>query len=709
MGQTTPGLIDKRNVDIDFPVTRGQAKAFLKKLPITEVEETPFYPVRMVELSCFALGVADLIDTDKGVQKYRNYEDVVGGFKGSAQLWKDWCDWCARHRMNYITNWPYGTGTNWWEMAVEPATAGMSVYSKEYITKAAKVRENLFKYAQSRGVKPLMMNYVAGAPNQSIKTNRPDLLGKKAMKQYPRPFCLSSPAVKEAHVAQIRAIMRTYPNLAGLHLRWVGESYPCDCEKCRGRTKELLADLLLEIIDAAREERKGTHFLLSGMALWGGEDFLKRLPEDAILQVKWGCDWEPTSNLKFPLEAIAKCPRFLIISQNMPTEEQQPIGGVLYKLQQTGMRRYVQAAKRIPNMAGWSIVLGEKDHQWITETNFIAVARLNWDPLRTDVEALIKNYIVTHYGKAAVEPVYQALDISQDVWNEYHVDFDGVVPFYVCSRLHSMFGLQRVKSLSPAELEKGLSAVSEHAQRMKHAVDLLRQVEATIKPQGRESFRDLLMQEQIFANLLASRKLLAEAFLAQKSRRLDDMAEGLRKVQSMDKRILELSLAKPNMADDFEMSGMTQPTHMVTYINKELKEIDGVLAPENMEFLRHSRQIYGQPQRLLIAGDVGTEKYMSLVIPSDLDSRIRSARFYFTVENAGGEKPGEEAEVAMLGVNFKVPPSGDGPHVYSFDVDPLSLTTEKVINVTFKLVGSAGDLRGYTAKDGRLVLELQKE
>jgi hypothetical protein len=96
MGQTTPGLIDKRNVDIDFPVTRGQAKAFLKKLPITEVEETPFYPVRMVELSCFALGVADLIDTDKGVQKYRNYEDVVGGFKGSAQLWKDWCDWCAK-------------------------------------------------------------------------------------------------------------------------------------------------------------------------------------------------------------------------------------------------------------------------------------------------------------------------------------------------------------------------------------------------------------------------------------------------------------------------------------------------------------------------------------------------------------------------------------------------------------------------------------
>ena len=54
----------------------------------------------------------------------------------------------------------------------------MSKYPEKEILKAAEVREELFKYAKSRGVKPYLMNYLTGSATPTIAKNFPEIIGE---------------------------------------------------------------------------------------------------------------------------------------------------------------------------------------------------------------------------------------------------------------------------------------------------------------------------------------------------------------------------------------------------------------------------------------------------------------------------------------------------------------------------------------------------
>ena len=147
-------------------------------MPKEQFESKPFYPIRFFHLNNYAMGVSDLIDSQVLLDKNNFHSGVDRGFDDAENTWKKWCDWLSRHKINRVSNWAYSAGTNWWDLAVDPATKGMSKYPQEEILKAAEVREELFKYAQSRGVKPYLMNYLTGSATPTIEKNYPEIIGE---------------------------------------------------------------------------------------------------------------------------------------------------------------------------------------------------------------------------------------------------------------------------------------------------------------------------------------------------------------------------------------------------------------------------------------------------------------------------------------------------------------------------------------------------
>ncbi len=255
IAKTTSGIQDPYHADIDFPVYAGHSREFLQNLPEDKFESTPFYPIRLFLLNNYAMGVSDLIDSELILEKYNFYSGVDGGFTDAIDTWKKWCDWGSRHRINRVSNWPYSAGTNWWDLALDDATKGMSKYPEKEILQAAQVREEMFKYAKSRGIKPFLMNYLTGSATPTIQKNRPDLIGELDSEDRHHTgaisFCHADDRLKNVFTAQIRAILRTYPSLGGVHIRWWGESFPCQCDNCNGRQGELQRKLTIEIIEAA--------------------------------------------------------------------------------------------------------------------------------------------------------------------------------------------------------------------------------------------------------------------------------------------------------------------------------------------------------------------------------------------------------------------------------------------------------------------------
>lgn len=589
MAQTTPELVNKQDVDIDFPVKAGQAAKFFNNMPKTKIEDKPYYPIRGMELSNLALGVADLIDTSKGVQKYNDQSQIKGGFMESADVWRNWCDWMARHRMNFISNWPYSAGTNWWDLANDPMTQGSSIYNADEIDRAAKIREGLFKYARTRGLVPYLMNYVPGAASPAMCEAYPDVIGERTLQEHPVPYKLVGSKAIDMFREQIHAIMRTYPSLGGLHLRWWGESF-----LSKGEGRQQLQDLALAIMEAGKEARPDAKFIMSGYFRNGGtKEFAAKMPDGGIVQSKWGVqvhntrrykgiggDWEPVPDPSVPFDKIREIPKPFLISQCLPSEEYHSIGGVQYRSLDKGIKKYYQAASEMPNLKGFSTLVAEKDHEWITETNYIAMSHLNWSPGKTDVDSLIRNYLVANYGPKASEPAFKAMDLTQDVFEVWVLDFGGIAPYVDCARIYGMFGIQRVQSLNPTLLRERLAVVTEQANKMAEAYRLVKQAEPDVCAEGKESYKDFLIQTKFYADFIESRRLMIDAFNDKAANNFDSMAKKLRQLKEMDRQLLELAMSKPNISDDFEMEGVKTSVNMPGPVNDEIRQIDTIITPD---------------------------------------------------------------------------------------------------------------------------------
>jgi hypothetical protein len=700
MGQTTEDLLNERFIDIDWPVKKGQAAEFIHNMPDYGFTDRPFYSERGFELTNLALGVADLIDIDKTPEKYNPYSGIEGGFDKTIETWKRWCDWAARHRANFITNWPYSSGTNWWELANEPATEGMSIYTPEEIEKAAEVREELLDYAHSRGLRPYLMNYVPGAPTPTIREKHPDIIGERIKPHYPLPFSLSKPKTTELFTKQVAAIFERYPNLGGLHLRWWGESFLSDADK------PILAELTLAMMQAAKQVNPDAAFIMSGFRHSGGRpELAQRFPAGVTLQAKWGYDWEPVPDPLIPMDQICNFGRPLMISQNLPGEEYHSIGGVQYRSLERGIKKYAFADDQVPNLAGFATVAAELDHEWITVVNYITMARLNWDPKRTNVDELIKNHLAVHYGPKAAEPIFMALELTQDEMERFMWGFAGICPYVIHYRSHNMFGLQRIQDQPINEIRKGRDQVAHHAGQLNEALRKLQMADNFVKLSGKESFRDLLLQTKWFADFMWSRQLLAEAFIALHERDFDTAVAKLEEVKRISRGLEQLGMGKPNISDDFEFEGMTRPRHLKQFVDQEVKQIDELISPENIRKLEQSRVIHGQPETIAVRGQVGSRFPVSFAIPAELDD-LKSAKLVLTVSDLDGNAPGDEAAVVINNAERQLAPTGDGQtKEYTFEIETGKLKAGDSFEIEYILSGKPGGTAGYNVRDSRLELQ----
>lgn len=562
IAKTTAGVKDPANVDIDFTVIPGQAQNLLLNLPEDQFESQPFYPTRFFHLNNYAMGVSDLIDSEVLLHKNNYYSGIDRGFDDAKNTWKVWCDWLSRHKINSISNWPYSAGTNWWDLAVDPATKGMSKYPEKEILKGAEVREELFKYARSRGVKPYLMNYLTGSATPTIAKNYPEIIGELDYDNTDHigaiSYCHADEGLKKMFTSQIKAILRTYPSLAGIHIRWWGESFPCQCSNCNGRQGELQRKLTLEIIEAAVEERPDIEFLLSGrLFLHGTPEFWNALPKNVVIQTKWGIDWEPTADPNLDFKEVVQTKHPLLISQALPGEEVTPFGSVQYLPYRDGLLKYAEAANEVPNVKGFSVAVAEKDFDWITETNFMTAAKLNWAPFDVCIEKYIGNYLRTTYGNGS-EDIYKALELTQKAWEEFSVDFDGVAIYVDWMQIAWMHGIDSVANADPKKLQQNIKRIEKHSQMLTQSLFILERARNKVNPNSLIAFDDMIIMTKAFAEFFTSRQLLAEAFNHRNMKEFEKMRNKLKMVNESTERLIILTQSKPNYTGYFEMEGMTQ-------------------------------------------------------------------------------------------------------------------------------------------------------
>jgi len=411
-------------------------------------------------------------------------------------------------------------------------------------------------------LKPYLMNYLTGSATPTIAKNHPEIIGELDEDNTDHigaiSYCHADDGLRKMFTTQIKAIVHTYPSLAGIHIRWWGESFPCQCSNCKGRQGELQRKLTLEIIDAAVEERPDIEFILSGrLFLHGTPEFWDALPKNVVVQAKWGINWEPSSDPNLDFKEIVQTKHSLLISEALPGEEAQPFGSVQYLPYRDGLLKYAKAAHEVPNVKGFSVAVADKDFGWITETNLMTATKLNWAPFEVNVEKYIGNYLRTTYGDGS-EDIYKALELTQKAWEEFSVDFDGVAIYVTWMQIAWMHGIDSVANADPKKLQQNIKRIEKHSQMLTQSLFILERARNKVNPNSLVAFDDMIIMTKSFAEFFTSRQLLAEAFNHRNMKEFEKMRNKLKMVNESTERLIILAQSKPNYTGYFEMEGMTQ-------------------------------------------------------------------------------------------------------------------------------------------------------
>jgi hypothetical protein len=173
---------------------------------------------------------------------------------------------------------------------------------------------------------------------------------------------------------------------------------------------------------------------------------------------------------------------------------------------------------------------------------------------------------------------------------------------------------------------------------------------------------------------------MAQAFLHKKAGDVDAMAVELRRLRHSDDRLIELPSSKPNISDDFEMEGMAIAVNLLAACRGEIEEIDRLLDPANLERVRRTREMFGQPRLLEVRGEAGATFTVRFALP-ELRGDLKEARLTSAARDIDGEHVGEEATVSFLGREIGLAPTGDGlSSDFSFDLDPSAVGLGPVLS-----------------------------
>ena len=352
-------------------------------------------------------------------------------------------DWLARHRINMSGGEGVWTGTG-----IEDGLGTAFKYVKTPAFEALQdepiaqrqnriaTLQNRFNALKRRGIDAYLFMYVTGEPTEALIQQRPDVLGPTVLygasrnEVSYRPFCWSKPEFHTLTKELVQAIVRTYPALAGFHLRsWGHETRACNCPDCGDRTEQgqaKLWEVYFTIIDAAQQIRPDFKFYISGYDSSWLKDadgaYAQQLPKGTIFSRKWGADGEPIVDAGVPIPQIRALGeighRFIVLSHEV--EEVMPFWMLESDL-------FVQGVRNLANNPG-VIGLGGFTVQGATQglgyLDRLVSARLNWD-IELDYFQLLLNELIARYGTEAAPQILNALRVNG--WNmaSYFLDYAG--------------------------------------------------------------------------------------------------------------------------------------------------------------------------------------------------------------------------------------------------------------------------------------------
>lgn len=455
-------------------------------------------------------------------------------------------DWLARHRVNMsgAEGGLIGTGIEdgfgaAFKYVDTPAFESLQDESRAQRLERIETLQHRFNALKQRGIDAYLFMYVTGEPTEALIRERPDVLGPAVLygssrnEVSYRPFCWTKPEFHVLARQLIQEIVRTYPALAGFHLRsWGHETRGCDCPECGDRTTEQgqaqLWQVYFTIISAAREVRPDFKFYISGYDSSWLKDaagvYARQLPKGTIFSRKWGADGAPVADagVAIPqMNALVEMGhRFIVLSHDV--EEVMPFWMLESDLFVQGVRQLANN----PNATGLSGFTVQGATQGLGYLDRLVSARLNWD-IELDAFQLMHNELGARYGSEAGPLILNALRVNG--WNlaSYFTDYassltvggtygSGSAAF--ATRFWELIGPRAVKdTLAIPDLETARTSVNRFTSLLapqQQAANEMRdasEVANSFDQEAAEDLQDAVHLMELWVQFFASRAKLVEA------------------------------------------------------------------------------------------------------------------------------------------------------------------------------------------------------
>ena len=354
-------------------------------------------------------------------------------------------NWLARNRINMSGGEGVWTGTGIedglgtaFKYVDTPAFEALQDEPIAQRRERIRTLQNRFNALKRRGIDAYLFMYVTGEPTEALIQQRPDVLGPTVLygasrnEVSYRPFCWSKPEFHTLTKELVQTIVRTYPTLAGFHLRsWGHETRACNCPDCGDRTEQGQAKLwqvYFTIISAAQEVRPDFKFYISGYDSSWLKDatgvYARQLPKRTIFSRKWGADGEPIADAGVPIPQIKALGeighRYIVLSHEV--EEVMPFWMLESDLFVQGVRHLANNPEVI-GIGGFTV---QGATQGLGYLDRLVSARLNWD-IELDYFQLLLNELIARYGTEAAPQILNALRVNG--WNmaNYFLDYAGAL------------------------------------------------------------------------------------------------------------------------------------------------------------------------------------------------------------------------------------------------------------------------------------------
>ncbi len=455
-------------------------------------------------------------------------------------------DWLARHRMNMSAGEGVWTGTGIedgfgtaFKYVDSPSFSDLQDEPRSQRLQRIETLQERFTALNDRGIDAYLFMYLTGEPTEALIASRPEILGPAVLygasrnEVSYRPFCWSKPEFHTLARALTQEIVRTYPALAGFHLRsWGHETRACNCPECGDRTpqgQEKLWNVYFTVINAALEIRPDFKFYLSGYnRSWLHDphgNYARQLPKGTIFSQKWGADGEPVTDPNIPISQMntlgAMGHQYIVLSHDI--EEVMPFWMLESDLFVQGVRKYANNSE-VVGLSGFTI---QGATQGLGYLDRLVSAQINWDT-QLDHLQLMRNELLARYGSTdAADLILSGLRINGWTLASYFSDYAsstsiggsyGSGSAGLATRFWNLIGPKAVEdTLSIPELEIAQTAIRRFTNLLapqQRAANELFQAQTLAEPFDLEAEQDLsdtMHLMQLWVLLLQSREKLVEA------------------------------------------------------------------------------------------------------------------------------------------------------------------------------------------------------